>query len=215
MSDDDNVVVPRGDTGAELLAVIFLKIPPGGGEDVCPWIEPDGLNRCLLNEMVGHDEEALMTQAETFFLHRGGDRDEGLSRSDFMGQKRVPAVEDSCYGVPLVRSELDIRVNAAEDQMASVVLPRPGGVEAAVVFLNQRLTAIGCGEYPVLELLLNLLLLLLGHCCGIGVEDALLLPLAVRLGSIDFHGAEVQRVLNDFISAGIRRPISGVRQDIA
>ena len=75
----------------------------------------------------------------------------------------VAAVEYAGDRVALVLAQGNFRVHTGERQVRAVVLSRFGAVEKLIVFGHQRLTAVSVFPQPVLEGVLNDLLLLLGE----------------------------------------------------
>ena len=94
MPDDDGVVIPGCDTGAELLAVPRLKVPFCRHQNVCGRVQTQKLRRPLFGQVVRDGEQGFLTQPKAFALHRGGDHFKGLARADLVGQKRVAAVQN-------------------------------------------------------------------------------------------------------------------------
>ena len=80
-----------------------------------------------------------------------------------MGQQRIAAVQHMGDGVFLVLPQGDCRIHAATHNMAAVVLSWPGGIEKDIVAFLQGLSALGILPDPVLECILDGLLLLLGQ----------------------------------------------------
>ena len=136
MADDDRIVVSGGDFGAELLAVPGLKILLRGNQDIGRWIQPQKLRRPLFGQVVWHSKEALLAEPQALALHGGGHHLKGLTAANLMGQERVPAIQHMGNGVQLVLPQGDLRVHAAEGDVAAVVLPGPGGIELFVVELH-------------------------------------------------------------------------------
>ena len=88
-----------------------------------------------------------------------------------MGQQGVPSVEDVGDGVHLMGPQGDLRVDAYKFQMTSIVLTGPYAVEFVVVEPRQPLPPGRVFPYPVLERLLDKLLLALGDSRFLLVQD--------------------------------------------
>ena len=83
------------------------------------------------------------------------------------------------HGVELVLPELDFRVDAHKPQMAPVILAGPDRVEFLVIELTQALPPVLILPYPVLESLLDLLLLGLGDGGLFLIQDRLFVAVFV------------------------------------
>ena len=160
MPDNHGVIVSGGGAGTELLAVGRFKVPLGGNKDIGRGIQAQKLRSGLLCQMVGNDENGLLAQAETLTLHGGGDHFEGLAGSHFMGEERVAAIKRMGDSAKLVGLELDRGIDAGEHDMASVVLTGADAVHLIVVLPHQLFPPLRVLPQPVLECLLDELLLL-------------------------------------------------------
>ena len=60
MADDDGIVVPSCDAGAELLPVGRLEVLLCCDKDICPGIEPHEVAPPLFDQVVGDDVEAFL-----------------------------------------------------------------------------------------------------------------------------------------------------------
>ena len=121
--------------------------------------------------MVGHHEQALLTQAQPLALLRRRYHFKGLARAHHMGQQGVPTIEDVGDGVYLVLPQGDLRVDAHKVQVAPIVFAGAGTVELHIVELAQLFPALGVFPYPVLERLLDKFLLALGDGGFFLVQD--------------------------------------------
>ncbi len=164
--------------------------------------------------MVGDGEQRFLAQPQAFALHRRRDHFKGFARADFMGQQRVSAVQHMGDGVELMLPQGDLRVDAAEHDMPSIILAGPDGVEQLIVLLLQGLPPLGVFPYPVPKSVLDGLLFLLGQGGGVMVQNAAFLAVRVLDGIIDSHIAEVQSVLQDVIGVEPVRAIGGVGGNI-
>ena len=99
VSHNNGVIVAGGDAGAELFPVVLLKILFCCDQDIGRRVQPQKLRSPLLGQVVRHDKEGLLAQAQPLSLHRGGHHLKGLARAHLMGQQGVAAVEDMGDGV--------------------------------------------------------------------------------------------------------------------
>lgn len=64
MANDDGIVIAGGDTGAELLAIIGFKILFRCDQQIRGGIQPQKFRRPLFGQVIGHYEDAFLTQAQ-------------------------------------------------------------------------------------------------------------------------------------------------------
>ena len=133
VADDNAVIVAGRYPRTELLAVGRLKILLGGHQYLRAGVEPQKLAGPLEGQVVRHDKEGLLAQSQPLRLHSRGRHLEGLARAHFVGKEGVPAVKHMGDGAPLVFPQGDVRVHAAQDDVAPVILTGAGGVEQLVV----------------------------------------------------------------------------------
>ena len=69
MADDDGIVVPGGDAGAEFFAVGSLKVLAPCHQKFRIGVEIQKLACPLLRQMVGHDKKAFLAQTKAFGFH--------------------------------------------------------------------------------------------------------------------------------------------------
>ena len=191
MADDNGVVVPGGNPGAELLAVGRLEVLLGRDQEVGRGIESQKLRRPLLGQMVGDDKHTLLAQPQALALHGRRHHFKGLACPHFVGKQSIAAIEDVGNGVLLVFPQLDLRVHAAKDDVAAVIFPGSCGIKLLVVLGHQALPAAGLLPEPVLKGVLHGLLLLLCQGGGLLVEDAALLAVGILHGVVDTDVLEV------------------------
>ena len=134
VSDDDGVIVAGGDSGTEAFPVFGLEVLLRGYQDIGGGIELEILGSPLLCQMVGHHEQALVTEPQALALLGGGDHLEGLACPHYVCQQGVPAVENVGDGVDLVGTEPDFRVNTHEVQVGTVVFPMPWAMAVSFLF---------------------------------------------------------------------------------
>ena len=195
------VVVACGNFGTEPFPVAGLKILFCGDKNVCGGIEAQELGGPLFHQMVGDGKEGLAAQAKPLALHGGGHHLKGLARAHLMGQKGVLSVENVGNRVALVLPQGDFRVHAGKYDVLPIVLTGPNGVEAVIVGTDQLLTALGVLPNPVLESVLEGLLLLLGQG-GLLLVEHPALRVAVPDGIVNADIPQVQGVLQDAVGAG-------------
>ena len=109
----------------------------------------------------------------------------------------------------------DCRVDSHKVQMASIVLPGADRVKFLVVEPRQPLPALRVFPNPILERLLDKLLLTLGDGGFFLVQDRS--PIAMLVLHIIHHTdrAEIQGLLYDFVTVGPGRSVGAVRLDAA
>ena len=169
VSDNDGIIVAGGDPGAELLAVVLLKVLFGCHQDIGRRVQPQKLRSPLLGQVVRDHEKGFLAQPQALGLHRGGHHLKGLASAHFMGQQSIAAVQHMGDGIFLMLPQGDGRVHAAKDDMAAVILAGPGTVHFLVVLAHQCLPPLRVFPNPVLKRLPDGLLLLRGQGGFFGV----------------------------------------------
>ena len=171
MSDDDGVVVAGSDAPAELLAIFCLKILFRGHQHIGGRIELQELAGPLLRQVVRHHKEGFLAQPQPLGFHRRRRHHlERLTRTHHMGQQRVAAIEDVGDGVHLMLPQGDLRIHAAEIDMAAIIFTGSVAVEQNVVRLADLLPPLRVFPYPLRKRLLQQLLLALCDGCFLFVE---------------------------------------------
>ena len=191
MSDDDCIIVAGCDSAAELLAVSRLEVLFGSSEDICGGIQPEKLACPLLGQMVRYNKKRLLAQAESLAFHCRCNHFKSFACTNFMCKERIAAVEDVGNSVFLMLTELDLGVHTAEYDMGAVVLTRASGVKKLVVLCDKLLPSVGVSPNPVLESVLDCLLLLLCQGGLLGIEHTPLFAIGVSYGVIDTHIAQI------------------------
>ena len=102
MSDDDGVIVPGGNAAAKLLPVLGFKIFLCRYQDVGRRIELEPFRRPLLGDVVRHHNQRLGAKAQALHLHSGGHHLVGFASPYFVGQQRVPTIQNVRDGVDLM-----------------------------------------------------------------------------------------------------------------
>ncbi len=126
--DNDRIVVASGDPTTEFLAVFGLKILAGRNEDVRCRIELQKLGGPLLCQVVRNNEQGFLTKAQPLALHGGSYHFKSLARAHHMGKQGISTVQNVRDGVDLVLAERDLRVDAAEIDMAAIILTGAVGI---------------------------------------------------------------------------------------
>ena len=108
-----------------------------------------------------------------------------------MGQQGILSVEHMCHGVQLVGPEFDFRRHAHKADVAPVILAGADAVEQVVVPPHQCLPPMGVFENPLLERLIQRLLLLLGKHGLFLIQDALFLAVLIE-SIVDFDVPLIQ-----------------------
>ena len=161
VTNDDGIIVTGGNSAAELLTVLCFKVLFGCHKDVGRGIQLQKLGCPLFCQMVGNNEQGLLTKAQTLTLHGSSYHFKGLACANHMGKQSVAAIKDMGNGVDLMGAQLDLRVHAYKVQVTAIVLTGSDGVELLVVKLTQALSSVRVFPDPVLECLLNHFLLAL------------------------------------------------------
>ena len=133
VADDNAVIVPGRYPRTEFLAVGRLKILFSSHQYLRAGIEPQELAGPLEGQVVRHNKEGLLAQPQPLRLHSGGRHLKGLARAHFVRQQGVPAVKHMGDGPPLVFPQGDVRVHAAQDDVAAVILTGAGAIKQLVV----------------------------------------------------------------------------------
>ena len=215
MANDDCIVVAGGNSAAELLTVSWFKVFLCGSEDICRGIQAQELGSPLLCQMVGHNEKGLLTQAKPLAFHGSGHHLESFSRTNLVRKERIAAVENVRHSVELMLTELNFRVHTTESDVTSIVFTGTIRIEELVIASHKLLPSVGISPNPILERILNGLLLLLGKGCLLGVEDTAFLAIRVCDSIIDTHIAEIQRIFQNLIGVGSVGAIGHIGVDIA
>src|SRR5271166_2728930 len=193
VGDDDAVPVTAGDLGGEVLAALLRHVLLGGDQQPGVGIKLLELAGELLEHVVGHGVDRLFDQPGLLHLHAGGGHGEGLAAAHNMAEQRVAAAHAPPDGVLLVRVQGDRPVQAGEIEVRAVEQAGAEIVVGVVVDAHQPLGAVGVGESPGFEPLLDERLLLPGGQRRLLVDDALLAVYALDR-VVDGGGFQVQRL---------------------
>ena len=210
VTDDDRIVITSGDTAAELLTVVTLKVLLCSHQNPGRRIEPQELRGPLLRQVVGNHKHGFLTKPQPFGFHTGSDHFKRLARAHFMGKQRIAAVQDVRDSVSLVFSQGDLRVDAHKGDVGAIKLTGTGGIETLVVLLYQRMAAVRITPHPIPESILDGLLLLLGKGRLLLVQYTLFLAFLIQHNVIDAGVTQVQGVLQNAVGVGSVRAEGGV-----
>ena len=195
VTDDDRIIVAGCDSGTELLAVGGFKVLLCGDQQIGTGIQPQELICPLQSQVVGNDEQGFLTQAQTLAFHSGCRHLEGLASTDLVCQQGVAAVKHMGNSVSLMLTKGDVGVHAAEADVTAVILTRTSGIEKLVVLCHQSFSTAGIFPDPILERILDGLLLLLSQGGFLLVQDTLLLAIGFLDGVVDANVLQVQGFL--------------------
>ena len=215
VADDDRVVVAGGDVPAKTLAVLCFKILFRGHQHIGGRIELQELAGPLLRQVVWHHKEGLLAQAQPLGLHGRCHHLEGLTRTHHMGQQRIAAIENVGDGVHLMLPQSNLRIHAAEIDMAAIIFTGSVAVEQDVVRLADLLPPFRVFPDPFGKRLLQKLLLTLCNGGLLLVEYRHAPPVRIILVVKNANVFQVQAALDDLIGAGPQRAVGVERLDIA
>ena len=202
MPDDDGIVVPGGDTGAEFFAVGSLKVLAPCYQQLGIGVEVQELACPLFRQVIGHNKQRFLAQPQPFCFHSGCRHFVGLPSPHFVCKQRITAIKHMSDGVALVLPESDLRVHAHEFDVASVILTGAGRVEQLVILLHQRNAPLGVLPDPVGKSVLNDLLFLLRQHGLPLVQHPFGLALGILDGVIDADIFQVQGLLQNLVGIG-------------
>ena len=215
VSDDDGIIVAGGDPAAEPLAVLGFKVLPGRHQNIGRGVELQILRRPLLRQVVGHHEQAFLAQPQPLALLGGSYHFKCFPCPHHMGQQGVPSVEDVGDGVHLMGPQGDLWVDAHKVQVAPVILTGPYAVELVVVEPCQTLPPGWVFPNPVLERLLDKLLLALGDSRFLLVQDGNAVAVFVLHIVKNTQIPEIQGFLYDLVAIDTGGAVGVLRLDIA
>ena len=155
-----------------------------------------------------------MTQAQPLALLCRRHHLPGFPGPHHMAQQGVAAVENMGDGVQLMGPQGDLRVHAHKIDMAPIVFTGPQIVELVVVKPRQPFPALGVFPNPVLERLLDKLLLALGDGGFFLVQNGLFLPVPVLNVIENPNVPQVQGFLNDLVGVDAGGAVGAAGFDI-
>ena len=214
MADDDGVIVAGGYTGTELFAVLLFKVFRCGDKDIRCGVKLQILRAPLFREMIRNNDQRLVTQTETLALLRDGNGSPSLACADYVSQQNILAIQPTGDCVKLMRAQDNLRVHTRKHQMATVILPWTGGIEAFIVELHQPIPSLRAGPDPVLKRLLDGLLLCLCQRGFLLIQNRLSLSVSILNIIEDFNLAEIQCLLNELVGVDAIGSIGAAGVDI-
>ena len=178
-----------------VLPFVLLEIVLGGHEDVRAGIEGEQFRRELAQHVVGNGKEGFAGQPKAFQFHRRGDHRVGLPGANHMGQQAVGGLEDAPDAGPLVWMQGDGGTGARQTEVIAVEGAQADVVELVVVFAGEAFPALVVLPDPLLEAVLDFLLLVACGLGGRGIDD---IAFGGGVVIIDRGSAEIQGVVQQF-----------------
>ena len=132
-----------------------------------------------------------------------------------MCKERVAAVKDMGNRIDLVGAERDFWTDAAESDMASVILTGADRVKSVIVGTDKAVSAFGVFPNPILKRLLDNFLLCLCRCGFLMIKYCFSVAVFVQNIVKDTHISQIQRVLDNTIGGSPLCTVGAVRLDIA
>ena len=215
VSDNDCIVIARGNTGAELFAVSRFKVFLRCHKDIGRRIQLQKLRCPLFGQVIWNHEQALLTESKAFTLHSGSNHLEGLACTHNVRKQRVTAVQDAGNGIYLMFPQGNFGVHANELDVASVILTGTNGIELFVVERGQAFPSCRIFPYPVSKSILDELLLLLCKHGLLLVQYSLIIAVFILHSIKNTNIFEIQRFLNDLVTIDSLGTVGHVCGDIA
>ena len=215
MADDDSVIIPGGDSGAELLAVLLFKVFLCRHQDIGGGVQLQEIRSEIPDDVIRHHEQGFVGQTKPLCLHCGGDHLVSLASPYYMAEQGVAAINCSGYCIALMRAQLLFGVHTGEYDMAPVIFAGPDGIKLFVVNPAQPIAAAWLRPNPLLKLLLNQVLFVLRDSGFLFIQDALLMTVRVLNGVENPHVPQIQGVLDNLIGVDPLCAIGVVGADIA
>ena len=97
----------------------------------------------MFGQVIRHNKQGFVTQAEAFALHCCRCHLVGFARADRVCKQRITAVKNMSDSVTLMLSELDFGIHSNEIDVRSVVFSRAGVIEFLVIQVAKALSAAG------------------------------------------------------------------------
>ena len=126
VTDDDCIVITSGDTAAELLTVMTLKVFLGSHQNPGRRIESQEFRGPLLRQVVGNHKHGFLAQSQPLGFHTGSDHFKRLARAYLVCKQRVTAVQDVRDSVSLVFSQGNLRIDAHKGDVGAIKLTGTG-----------------------------------------------------------------------------------------
>lgn len=215
VTDDDGIVIAGGNSGTEAFSILRLKILAGRHKNVGGGIELQEFACPLLCQMVRDNKQTLLAQPQPLGFHRRRCHLVSFPCTDHMGKQRIAAIKNVCHGVDLMWSQMDFGVHAHKIEVTAVILTGAVGVEFLVVEGGQSCSAFRVRPNPVLERLLEKLLLALGNGRFLLVEDSNLFAISVLQIIEDTDIPQIEGFFHDFVGVNAFGAVGAVGFDIA
>ena len=90
--NDNGIVVPGGDAGAEFFAVSSFKILAPCHQKFCVRVEVQKLACPLLRQVIGHHKQRFLAQPQPFCFHSRRRHFVGFARTNFVCKQRITAM---------------------------------------------------------------------------------------------------------------------------
>ena len=132
-----------------------------------------------------------------------------------MGKQGISTVENVCDGVDLMLAERDLRVHAAEIDMAAIILTGAVAVEQNIIGLADSFTSVRVFPDPLGKSVFNEFLLTLGDSGFLLVEDSGFPAIGIVHIIKNADIFQVQGVLNDLIGVDALGAVGADGLDIA
>ena len=151
--------------------------------------------------MVGHHEQAFLTQAQTLGFHCRSCHLKTFAGTHLVGEQGVPTIKHMSNCIALMFLQIDLRVHTDKMDMASVILAGPGTIEQLVILLHQQIPPLRVLPNPACKGILDGLLLLLGKHRLLLVQDTPLFTILLN-GIINAAVPQIQGVLQNLVGVG-------------
>ena len=199
MTDNNGVIISRGNSTTELFTVLCLKISLSSHKNIRRRIKLQELCRPLLGQMIWYNEQRLIAKSQSLGLHSSRHHFKSFACSDCVCKERISAVKNVCNRIFLMFSQFNFRVHTVENNVASIILTRTDTVEFFVIHLRQFFSAGRVSPYPVLKALFYKFLLCLCDCRFFFVENGFLFAFLIFDIIKDTDIFQVQGFLKNFI----------------
>ena len=213
--DNNSVILSGSDPSTKPFPVLGFKVLCGRHKDIRRRIELQILRGPLLGEVVRHHDQALLAETQAFALLGDGYHGERLPCAHHVSQQFISSVQPAGYGVELMRPKADLRIHTGQGQMAAVVLTGANGIEFLVIELTEAFPAALVLPDPLLERLLDLLLLGLGDGGLLLIQDRLTISILIFNIVKDADILQVKGLLHDLIAVDTLSTVGVMSLDAA
>ena len=142
IAHDDGIPVLPCDFRTELCPLSLLKVLRRCNEDLCIRIQAQELCAELFRQMSRHNHERFLAQPNALGFHRRRLHLEGLSCTNDMSEKSVPAEHGTSNRIFLMRFQLDRRIHPGEGQTCPIKRTRYDIVEVPIVVADKAMLPI-------------------------------------------------------------------------